>query len=52
MNVTLKMHATNNRNIKIFGVIVLRSSGENIAGEMFRNVPGSVHTVKHRQFEL
>ena len=33
--VTLKMHAANNRNIKILGATILRFSGTNSAGEMF-----------------
>ena len=32
--VTLKMHAANNRNIKILGACVLRFSGKNSTGEM------------------
>ena len=33
--VTLKMHAANNRNIKILGATILHFSGTNSAGEMF-----------------
>ena len=35
IQVTLKMHAANNRNIKILGATILRFSGTNSAGEMF-----------------
>ena len=34
--VTLKMHAANNRNIKILGATILRFSGTNSAGEMLK----------------
>ena len=33
--VTLKMHAANNRNIKILGATIIHFSGTNSAGEMF-----------------
>ena len=35
IQVTLKMHAANNKNMKILGAAVLRFSGANSAGEMF-----------------